>query len=265
MSHAQCMQNLAECAGPRLHKDLQTLENDGTFNFMVGKVERDYWDRLRSCRFFTQVQERENEETVGERVTRKMKQLAAQMKRDLREGMFNEEVTEGIEVIRSVVDMKGLADRVKAHGAINVGLMDGQNFAENMKKLTNSVDNIPNEKLEDAYTKFLKSFEQYIAGKGIDNIDSKQVLRDYLNTESQLYVGNEIIIHCLLSVAVKYSVESSVESLISRYEVHFGPGRQLDQENAHMEMYTAENGPILVQVLSYPILSYSILSYPSLS
>ena len=42
MSHAQCMQNLAECAGPRLHKDLQTLENDGTFNFMVGKVERDY-------------------------------------------------------------------------------------------------------------------------------------------------------------------------------------------------------------------------------
>ena len=63
-----------------------------------------------------------------------------------------------------------------------------------------------------------------------------------------------------LSVAVKYSVKSSVESLINRYEVRFGPGRQLDQENAHMEMYTAENGPILVQVLSYPILP--ILSYP---
>ena len=258
MSHAQCMQNLTECAWPRLHKDLQTLENDGTF--MGGKVERDYGDRLRSSRFFTQVRERENEETVGERVTRKMKQLAAQMKRDLREGMFNEEVTDGIEMIRSIVDMKGLAERVKAHGAVNVGHMDGQSFAENMKKLTNSVDNIPNEKLEDAFTKFLKSFEQYIEGKGIDKIDSKQVLRDYLNTESKLYVGNEIIIHCLLSVAVKYSVESSVESLISRYEVHFSPERQLEQENAHMEMYTAENGPILVQVLSYPILP--ILSYP---
>ena len=187
---------------------------------------------------------------MGERVTRKMKQLAAQMKRDLREGMFNEEVTDGIEMIRSIVDMKGLAERVKAHGAVNVGHMDGQSFAENMKKLTNSVDNTSNEKLEDAFTKFLKSFEQYIEGKGIDKIDSKQVLRDYLNTESKLYVGNEIIIHCLLSVAVKYSVESSVESLISRYEVHFGPERQLEQENAHMEMYTAENGPILVQVLS---------------
>ena len=94
---------------------------------------------------------------MGERVTRKMKQLAAQMKRDLREGMFNEEVTDGIEMIRSIVDMKGLAERVKAHGAVNVGHMDGQSFAENMKKLTNSVDNIPNEKLEDAFTKFLKS------------------------------------------------------------------------------------------------------------
>ena len=39
----------------------------------------------------------------------------------------------------------------------------------------------------------------------------------------------------------------TAQSLISLYEVHFGPGRQLDQENAHMEMYTAENGPILVQ------------------
>ena len=36
------------------------------------------------------------------------------MKWDLREGMFNEEVTDGIEVIRSIVDMNGLAERVKA-------------------------------------------------------------------------------------------------------------------------------------------------------
>ena len=48
----------------------------------------------------------------------------------------NEEVTDGIEMIRSIVDMKGLAERVKAHGAVNVGHMDGQSFAENMKKLT---------------------------------------------------------------------------------------------------------------------------------
>ena len=72
MSHAHCMQNLTECDRPRLHKHLQTLEKDGTF--MGGKVERDYGDKLRSSRFFTQVQDRANKETVGERVSRKMTQ-----------------------------------------------------------------------------------------------------------------------------------------------------------------------------------------------
>ena len=111
---------------------------------------------------------------MGERVTRKMKQLAAQMKRDLREGMFNEEVTDGIEMIRSIVDMKGLAGRVKAHGAVNVGHMDGQSFAENMKKLTNSVDNIPNEKLEDAFTKFLKSLSSTLKAKALTKLTANR-------------------------------------------------------------------------------------------
>ena len=53
--------------------------------------------------------------------------------------------------------------------------------------------------------------------------------------------------YCL--VYVKYSVESSVESLISRYEVHFDKSRQLSEEKAHMEMFVSENGPILVQVV----------------
>ena len=127
-----------------------------------------------------------------------------------------------------------------------------------MKKLTNSVDNIPNEKLEEAFTKFLKSFEQYIEDKSINKVDSKQVLRDYLNTESKLFVGNENIIHCLPSVPVKYSVESSVESLISRYEVHFGPGRQFGK-CLHGDVYCRKwpypcSGPIL-SYPTYPILS----------
>ena len=48
--------------------------------------------------------------------------------------------------------LKGLAEKVKAHGPVNACLLDGQSFV-------NSVDNIPNEKLEEAFTKFLKSFE----------------------------------------------------------------------------------------------------------
>ena len=51
----------------------------------------------------------------------------------------------------------------------------------------------------------------------------------------------------MLALAVKYSVELSVESLISRYEVHFDKSRQLGEEKAHMEMFVSQNGPVLVR------------------
>ena len=49
-----------------------------------------------------------------------------------------------------------------------------------------------------------------------------------------------------LTYAVKVSVESVVESLVSRYEVHFDAKRQLKEEHALEEMEIAENGPELV-------------------
>merc|ERR1712218_303897 len=112
--------------------------------------------------------------------------------------------------------------------------MLGENFVVNVRKLTNSVDHIPTEALKECYQNFLKAFEKYIEDKEVDNIDSKTVIKDFMKSDDKLYLGNEVIIHCLLALAVKYSVESSVESLISRYEVHFNKSRQLVEEKAHM-------------------------------
>jgi hypothetical protein len=46
------------------------------------------------------------------------------------------------------------------------------------------------------------------------------------------------------AAAVKLSVESHVESLVSRYEKHLKVDRQMDEERAEEEMEIAENGPI---------------------
>ena len=249
MLHSQCEQNLTEeknkCAWPLLHKDLKTLELYGTY--MGGEIERDYPDRLRNTRFSFQVQNRERAETVSERVTEKMEALAKQMHRDLKDGVFTEEVSEAIELIRELSDLRELAAKVREHGAVSVGLMLGENFVVNVRKLTNSVDHIPTEALKECYQNFLKAFEKYIEDKEVDNIDSKTVIKDFMRSDDKLYLGNELIIHCLLAMAVKYSVESSVESLISRYEVHFDKSRQLGEEKAHMEMFVSQNGPVLVR------------------
>ena len=50
-------------------------------------------------------------------------------------------------------------------------------------------------------------------------------------------------LHSLACASVKISVESVVESLVSRYETHFHKKRGLDEKNAIDEMEIAENGP----------------------
>ena len=47
----------------------------------------------------------------------------------------------------------------------------------------------------------------------------------------------------MICASVKVSIESVVESLVSRYEAHFHRKRGLDEANAMNEMEIAENGP----------------------
>ena len=64
--------------------------------------------------------------------------------------------------------------------------------------------------------------------------------------DEKLFLGIELTLHCIAAAAVKVSVESVVESLVSRFEVHFDAKRQLKESHALEEMEIAENGPELV-------------------
>ena len=55
------------------------------------------------------------------------------------------------------------------------------------------------------------------------------------------------IIHCICCACVKVSVESVVESIVSRYEKHFDRSRQPNEDHALDEMVIAENGLLLHQ------------------
>ena len=57
-------------------------------------------------------------------------------------------------------------------------------------------------------------------------------------------IENSPLILC--TAAFKLSVESVVESLVSRYESHFDSSRQLSEEHALEGMEIAENGQNLV-------------------
>jgi hypothetical protein len=260
MKHEQCLIT-GVCQWPLFHKDIEILENDGLY--MGAKVEMDFPGNVRKTRELFRVEQRQQEGVV-ERVTEKLQYLASKLFRDLKglgdgDGMFTEEVAHTIEDIRQISDLNALAARVKQHGAVTVGLQESEAFLEKMLLLTNTLDAIPEAEIKSSFKNFVRCFEEYIKEKDVKDIDNKEVYKDFLSSTMKLYKGNEVMMHCLSTVAVKYSVESSVESLISRYEVHFDKKRQLTEENAHQEMVIAENGPVLVHAT--PLLTRALDKY----
>ena len=65
----------------------------------------------------------------------------------------------------NVLDSSSLARSVKEHGAVVVCLLKAEAFADTMHRLTNSLDHIPKEILQESFKSFLRSFEVYM-GRG---------------------------------------------------------------------------------------------------
>ena len=55
----------------------------------------------------------------------------------------------------------------------------------------------------------------------------------------------KVIIHLTCVACVKVSVENVVESLVSRYEIHFDSSRQPTKQHSSDEIIIVENEPLL--------------------
>ena len=100
--------------------------------------------------------------------------------------------------------------------------------------------------IEANYLDFLKVLEDHLKSKSIKSLDSKDIIKDFLDRDIKTHNGVEITVHCICAAAIKISVESDVESLVSRYEKHFKAIRKLGEENAEQEIEISENGQKLI-------------------
>ena len=85
------------------------------------------------------------------------------------------------------------------------------------------------------------------------------ILQDFIRSDLKLFEGIELTIQALLCASVKISVESVVETLVSRYEQHFDKKRSLKEEQAMHEMEIAENGPSIFR--ADPLLNVAMKNY----
>ena len=142
------------------------------------------------------------------------------LSKDIRSEVFEEKTVEMIENTRNVADVKKFALLVKKQGAIQTGLKIGNAFVISSRKITGSVDEISDVEIKDNFCKFLKVLERNIQNTEEKNLDSKTIIKEFLS-DTELFSGIELTLHCIITSAVKISVESVVESLVSRYESHF--------------------------------------------
>ena len=94
-------------------------------------------------------------------------------------------------------------------------------------------------KLKKTLESFLKVLEAVTKKMKENELDSKTLIKLLLSNQD-LYSGIELTVQSIVTAAVKISVESVEESLVSRYESHFDSMRQLKEINALEELVHAD-------------------------
>ena len=88
---------------------------------------------------------------------------------------------------------------------------------------------------------------------------SSEIMKELLSSKSKLYVPCKLILHSLCRGALRYGVESVVESMISSYEHRFPQTRNVLDGTASEEMEISVNGPSFNHCKD--IVSSSLTSY----
>ena len=69
----------------------------------------------------------------------------------------------------------------------------------------------------------------------VKETDPKELIKMFLNPTRDLYLHIEMAMQAITVYCVKQSVESVLESLVSKYENHFNQNRNMDEENINEE------------------------------
>ena len=85
---------------------------------------------------------------------------------------------------------------------------------------------------------------QTLTGNGGCGVN-KDLIKKFQTSDGELYVGCEVVVEAIVVAAIKLTVESIAESVISRYNTHNSKLRSMSEEAVNNELWIACNGPEL--------------------
>ena len=140
-----------------------------------------------------------------------------------------------IEDTRLITDLKTTAVRIKLRGAILISNIERAKYSiTTLRKIIPSINEVPDETIILQFEEFLVRLEQVVRNIKNDDFDSKELIKLFLH---ELYKGIEMIIHSICVSTVKISVESVIESLTSKLEIHFNKFRNVNEDTAYMVLH----------------------------
>ena len=123
-----------------------------------------------------------------------------------------------------------------------INVLESTNYVKAIQSQVRSLRKISDSELKSQYSLFLQKLQTITI---TDKVDSKDIIRMFLDSDNKLYEDIQMIIHAICVSCVSFSVESNAESAISIYNIQNSDRRPIKEDSADNEMMICFNGPIL--------------------
>ena len=244
LDHSNCPE---KCLLPRYHADLLKMESQKIF--IGSEVKYTNIGTVRQTRLHSVDVQVSAADGIG-MVKKRLSTLTWRLHSDLANQVFDDGTKKVIENCRVICDLKSLLEKIYQKGSVRLGLKGAKTFLNAVRNITGSVATVDDGDLMIHYRLFVANLEtQFIKScKKFDPaiLDSKEIIQSILKKENiALFRNVKVIIHLICVACVKVSVESVVESLLSRYEKQFNFSRQPAEQHPLDKMTIPENKPLL--------------------
>jgi hypothetical protein len=236
--HSSCGES---CLWDKLHLDRRhILEGD----LDTIQLESDEPQANHQTRSVHNLAQSNQNKTVEQKTNEELKHFIEDLIKEMKE-VFRKEDKEAVELTRILTDWKTLAVKVKARGSPLIYALEKSKMVEASKKVCRALREVSEDELENQFAKFINILGKEVETKNMEDlkkVNSKDLIRKFMQTPA-LYEGIEMVMEATVVSAIKISVESVGESVISTYSIHNNKLRNLKDTTANDEMFISVNGP----------------------
>ena len=187
-----------------------------------------------------------------------IKGKAAELVNDLAEGLrskvFLAEERAEIAFCETLTNLEAIYLSIHEHGPDRAAAILWPPYLRAIRHLVHTLNDIDDKVLHEQFDSFchvltsaeitgvVKNVSEKPLSKREESISS-EIMKELMSSKSKLYVPCKLILHSLCRGALRYGVESVVESMISSYEHRFPQTRNVLDGTASEEMEISVNGP----------------------